>query len=67
MEMAFLGAERKIVIVNAELKAIEQAIEEEDTAEKSKLQVFQMLKAKNEHPHDLTQCHQKHPSREPIS
>ena len=34
MEMAFLAAERKIAIADAKLKAIEQAIEEEDTGDK---------------------------------
>ena len=34
MEMAFLAAERKIAIADAKLKAIEKAIEEEDTGDK---------------------------------
>ena len=34
MEMAFLAAKRKIAIADAKLKAIEKAIEEEDTGDK---------------------------------
>ena len=46
MEMAFLAAERKIAIADAKLKAIEQAIEEEDIGDK--IEIADIPNAKSE-------------------
>ena len=65
-ELAFLTAERKIAIANAKLKAIEQAIEEEDIGDKIEIAGIPNAKSeKKEQSHGLTPRHRKPASREP--